>query len=348
MKALRKLLAPLLAACALCLAPSPALALEAKEGLVKIHVNESNARVSLYKLVDIARGRYESFLFGQEATTSFATLGIDGKQVKLGDAFDYRFTARRSETGVVLEFRSSFCVVRESVDFAKSEGAALADGVRIGFEIENVSERDEVVGLRYLLDTFLAEKSGIHFATDKAEKLPVETELLPGGGETWIATPGEKLGFMVQLAGRGVDRPDRVLLANWKRLSEAPWGFEANGQRNFTLVPYSINDSAAALYWEPESLPRGGTRKIGFALGSFSEKGYSAPEAASVTEQLFGATVLEGQPADPRTALAADLVAVRDLLTRIDRAIETGDAKPEEIAAWKSILERLEARKKGY
>ena len=65
-------------------------------------------------------------------------------------------------------------------------------------------------------------------------------------------------------------------------------------------------------------------------------------------EQIFGATVLDGKPADARTALAADLVAVRDLITRIDRAIASGDAKPDEIAAWKSILERLEERKKGY
>jgi hypothetical protein len=332
----------------ICVCSLPLLALEAKEGLVKIIVDEVNARVSLYRLVDIAKNRYEPFLYDQDPRTTFATLSVDGKQAKLGDASDYRFTVKRTETGVNIEFRSSFCVVTEAIEFARSNGSALADGVRFGFVLENVSERDAALGLRLLVDTWLAEKSGLHFATNKSERINTETEITRSTGEVWIATQGEKARFMIQLSGSGIDSPDRVLLANWKRLADATWGLEPNSQRNFTLIPYSINDSAAALYWEPVAVPRGSVRRIAIAMGSFNENGYAIAQPRTATEELFEATVLGDAEADPAIALSTDLVAARDLITRIDFALATGNATPDEIAAWKKILDRLEERKKGY
>jgi len=326
----------------------PALALEAKEGLVKIAVDETNARVSIFRLVDIAKGKYESFLYDQDPRTTYVTLSFDGKHAKLGDASDYRFNVLRTETGVTIEFRSSFCAVREMVEFAKSEGSALADGVRLSFELENVSEKDATLGLRMLVDTYLGEKAGLHFASDKNPKIVNETEITRDSGEAWLSTTGEKGGFMIQLEGAGIDRPDRILVANWKRLADSTWGFDPNPQRNFTLIPYSINDSAAALYWEPTSVPRGGIRRLSFAMGAFNEKGYAAQSARSTTEQIFEAAVLGQAQGDKASALAIDLVAVRDLITRIDQAIASGNADPQEIAAWKKILDRLEERKKDY
>ncbi len=327
-----------------------ATALELKEGLVRLVINESTARISIYRLVDIAKGRYESLIFDQDPRTSFATLSIDGRFAKLGDASDYRVSVSRTDTGAQIEFRSSFCAVRQYLDFAKSEGAALADGIKVRFELENVSERDSMLGLRYLIDTNLAEKSGIHFSSSTRSRINEETSILPNAADTWIATPGDKASFMVQFGGPGVDRPDRVILANWKRLSDAPWGFEANIQRNFTLVPYSINDSAMDLFWEPGSVPRGGIRKISFFMGSLNEKGYPAAVAGKTqTEDIFASTVLSAGTPDIQASIATDLVAVRDLISRIDRSISTGaKISDEELAAWKRILDRLEERKKVY
>jgi hypothetical protein len=336
--------AALLLALSLCLQ-----ALEAKEGLVRLVVNEATARVSLYRLIDVAKGRYEALVFDQDPRTSFATLSADGRQYKLGDSSEFRATAARTETGVRIEFRSSSYVVRESLDFARSEGSALADGVRVSFSLENISEREASLGLRCLLDTWLGEKSGAHFATDKRPRISEETAILPTDADTWLASPGDKASFMVQFAGPGIDRPDRVLLSNWKRLSDASWGFDANPQRNFTLVPYSINDSAAALFWDPLSVPRGGTRKLSFAMGSLNEKGYPAADGKTSTEAIFAATVLGTAAPDAATSMAADLVAARDLIGRIDRAIaEGGTISADELAAWRKILDRLEERKKGY
>jgi hypothetical protein len=324
-------------------------ALEAREGLVKIIVDESTARVSIYRLVDIAKERYVALIFDQDPRTSFQTLSADGRQYKLGDASEFRFSTGRTDTGIRIEFRSSSFVLRQFLDFAKSDGSALADGIRVAFEIENISEREASLGLRCLLDTWLGEKSGIHFVSDKRTRISEETAILRASDDSWVATPGDKASFMVQFAGPGIDRPDKVVLANWKRLSDASWGFDVNSQRNFTLVPYSINDSAIALYWEPISVARGGSRRISFVMGTLNEKGYPEASEKTTTEQIFASTVLGSAAPDAATAMAADIVAVRDLVSRIDRALSTGGTiSDDELAAWRKILDRLEERKKGY
>ena len=206
-----------------------------------------------------------------------------------------------------------------------------------------------MLGLRVLIDTWLGEKSGAHFRTAKLPRIGSETALIPSGGDSWVASTGDKASFMVQIAGDGIDGPDEALLSNWKRLADAPWGYDANPQRNFTLIPYSINDSAIALYWEPAVVSRGGTRKASFFMGSLNEAGYRAPDGKTKTEEIFAATVLAPGAPDASTSLAADLVAVRDLISRIDRAIAAGGTiSDDELAAWKKIIERLEERKKGY
>jgi hypothetical protein len=339
----------LIAALALALLPLAASALEVKEGLVKLVASETTGRVSVYRLIDVAKGKYEPLIFDQDPRTSVVTLSADGRQVKLGDSSEYRFQVSRTDGGIRIEYRSATCVVRQTYDFAKSAGQALADGVRVGFELENVSERESMLGLRVLIDTWLGEKSGIHFRTAKLPRIAVETALSGSGEDKWVASPGDKASFMVQFAGDGLEGPDEVLLSNWKRLADAPWDYDANPQRNFTLIPYSINDSAIALYWEPTAVSRGGTRKVSFVMGSLNEEGYRAPDGKTKTEEIFAATVLAAGAPDAATSLAADLVAVRDLVSRIDRAIAAGGTiSDDELAAWKKILDRLDERKKGY
>jgi hypothetical protein len=327
-----------------------AASLEVKEGLVKIVVDETTARVSLYRLIDIPKGVYEPLVFAKDPRTSFATLSIDGVQYRLGDASDYRFSVSRTDRGALIEFRSKACIVKENLDFVKSEGAALADGLKISYSLENVSQKDESIGLRLLLDTYLAEKSGLHFRTDTKARISTETSLDALSGDSWISTPGDRADFMVLLKGPGLDKPDRALLSNWKRLSDESWGFDAVASRNFTLLPYSVNDSALALYWQPGFVKRGDTRRISLIMGAFNAKGY--PEQTSETDAtaaLFASTVLSNPGAEPAAAISSDLVAVRDLLSRIDLSISSGKApSPEELAAWQKILDRLEERKKGY
>ena len=75
-------------------------ALEAREGLVKLVVDESTARISVYRLVDVTKDRYEPLFSIRDPRTSFATLSVDGRLYKLGDAAEFRPTTKRTDTGL--------------------------------------------------------------------------------------------------------------------------------------------------------------------------------------------------------------------------------------------------------
>ena len=330
---------------------SGASALEIKSGVIRAVIDETTARVSVYELVDPSKGRYEPLLFDADPRTSYATLSFTGKLYRLGDSADYRFTVTKTDTGARIEFRSASCVVDEDVDFVTSAGSALADGLRLTFSMTNVSEKDAAIGLRFLADTWLAEKSGLHFKTQDRPRIGDETSLDASDAASWLETPGDKADLMIQYRSAGAPAPDRVLLANWKRLNDEPWAFDTVSGRPFTLLPYSINDSAAALYWQPAAIAKGSTRTAAIILGVFDAKGYPVERASkeAATSALYAQTFPMPQGTDVQTQMAADLLTVRELLAKIDEAMANGRTpQADEIAAWQKILDRLEERKKGY
>jgi hypothetical protein len=325
-----------------------AAALEIKSGIVKAVIDEGNARVSVYKLVDVAKGRYEPLLFDIDPRTSYASLSFAGRIAKLGDASEYRFTVSKTEAGARIEFKSAYCIVDEDLEFVTSAGSALADGVKLTFTVTNVSQQDSAVGLRLVLDTWLGEKSGLHFKTDLQPKITEEGALGAASGDSWIESGNDKTAMMVVLKGSGFPSPDKVVFANWKRLNDEPWNYEAVAGRSFTLLPYSVNDSALSLYWLPGELAKGSSRKYTTIIGVFNEKGFPGG-AAGDTSALYAQSLSSSVSADPSAAMAQDLLTVRDLVARIDQAMAGGKAlSADEIAAWLKILDRLEERKKGY
>ena len=326
-------------------------ALEAREGLIKIVVDETSARFSLFRLVDVAKDRYEPLFFDLDPRTTSLTLSFDGRQYRLGDSSEFRQAIARTDTGISIEFRSALARVTEHLDFARSAGAAIADGIRLSIETENVSQKEAPLGLRLLVDTFLAEKSGVHFRLPGLEKLTNETLFEASSIPEWVATPGDKISFMIQFSGDGLVAPDRVHFANWKRLNEAPWILDASSARNFTLLPYSVNDSAVAIYWLPKNLAPGAKSSLTIAMGAFNDLGYPLAKAGDKgTDELFSKTVLsQSTSTDKKSLMETDLLAVRDLLTRIDLVLSSGSQPTaDEIAAWRKILDLLEERKKGY
>ena len=332
----------------LALSLSLAQGLEIKSGIVKAVIDEGNARVSLYKLVDAVKGRYEPLIFDMDPRTTYLTLSFGGRQVKLGDSGDYRVTVTKTDTGARIEYRSAACVVIEDIAFVVSHGAALADGFRFTFTITNASQADAEIGLRFLVDTSLGEKSTSHFRTDLQPRIAAETGLAPGAGDAWIESMNEKAALMVVLKGSGFAPPDKVVFANWKRLNEETWLLNPVEGRSFTLLPYSVNDSALALYWQPTSVARSASRTVETILGVFNESGYPLSAGPASSSTLYAQAMPGTAPAGSTDALAQDLLTVRDLIARIDQAIASGSLSAEEIDAWQRILDQLEARKKGY
>ena len=327
-----------------------AFGLEAKDGRVKLVVDDRTGRFSLYYLVDVTRNRYEPLLYDQETRTTYATLMVDDRAYRLGDAPDFRIAVSRDAAGKVrVEYRSSFCVVRQVFSFVSSPGAPMADGVAIEYSIENVSKAESSIGLRVLLDTYVGEKSAAHFVAQSAGPLASERALSGDYADIWMRGLGSADGSAANLQvllSAPATRPDTLLAANWKRLNDSSWSFEANPSRNFTLLPYSINDSALALYYDPTPVRPGSTRSVVVGL-SQAVDGYDAYVAAKGDRPPVVAIAAPSATA-PLDEMA-DLIAVRAVIEAIDALIAAGQAPgTDELEALDATLRRPEARKGQY
>ncbi len=324
----------------------PLSALETRDGKVRLNVDERTGRFSFQFLADADKGTWVPMFYAEETRTTYATISVDGKTSRLGDSSDYRVSVSRDGSSVTVEYRSSLLVVRQVFTPIVPPEAPLAEGLSVEWSIENVGARDTRVGLRFLLDTSLGERSGIHFELPSAGAVPGETVLEGNFADTRLLSPGSTGSTLqVALSGANVDTPDRVVLANWKRLDDAAWMPETSAGRSFTMLPYSINDSAAALFWEPRALRRGETLRFRTALGAGAGRDFGGSAAVTVAAGYL-------PPLDVGTdklgALRSDLAVVKSLLDLIDGLLSSGSPDAAEIEHARLVLERLIARRSAY
>lgn len=326
----------------LLIAASAAGAQELSNGRMRVRIDPRNGSFTVHYMADVVRRQFVALLDDKEARTSFPTLYLDQRAIRLGEAPEFRVSVSTEQGAALISYRSSTAVVRQRLDFTTSPGAATADGIAVSFEIENISDRDMQVGLRYLLDTWLGERDGSHFVLPNAGVLAGETLLAGDFNEGHIVSPGSGAALYLPFSAPAT-RPDRVVAANWKRLSDAAWTIEVNASRGYTLMPYSINDSALALYFEPQALRRGERRSVAVILSAATPGAYATaarPADASPTGTIAIA---------PNLDIMADLITARKLLEALNAALAAA-APPgaDELAAFEALLKRLEERKAGY
>lgn len=307
---------------------SPALTISNSE--TELVINEQNGRFSVYALA--ADGDKTPLLVAEDPRTTMLTVLAGSKIYRMGDSFEFRQAFESTSDTADIVWTSGPLVVTQAFEL---DGKTLS----IEVKVENSSEQDLEVGLRYLLDTYLGEK-GEHFAADG---LPVEKET----DYVWVApyeiesSDGEDVSLYVVLSGSGITDPDRVVIANWKRLNDASWTFEANQSRDFNLLPYSINDSAIALYYEPEMVPSSTSKTISFKL-DWRKAGiaYSTSDPTVNT----GISQADQELVD---SLLDEIVAIDALLLAIDKLLSS-DADPteEQLAEIRNTLSNLEERRK--
>jgi hypothetical protein len=352
----------LIAVAFICL--SSLAALEVKDGLMKVVLFEDSGRFGVYYLSDVAKGTYVPLLFDRDPRTSSLNLLVDGKLYRMGESADFRIGFRRNGTGADFIFKSSFCTLTQNFSFVKSAGASLSDGVAVTITFENASEKDEYAGLRLILDTYLGEGGTSHFSSNLRQRVTGETRLDARSKDEWIASVEEgKTGLAVPLSTADAVRPDAIVLANWSRLDSAAWDFEYNQTRNFTLQPYSINDSAIAMDWDATVIQRAKSRSVAFILSGFKggvpgayEKGAlqaaaSDSSASAASGKPFVAPSGSAQATGQGTlaSVQTDYMVVDDLLKRLNAALQPdASLSTADIDAMRKVLEELKAKKAQY
>jgi hypothetical protein len=347
-------------------AAAPGFGLDAADGRVRLTLIEGTGRFSVSCQTGSNGGSYVPLLATQDPRTTTLSVVYGNKIYRMGESSEFSEKAERVPGGARFVWKSSFLQVTETFSFVSALDSSVRTGVRIDLSLKNMSEQDITAGARYLFDTYLGEPSGVHFRTPALTQVNRETALTPADKAAWWVSPraGDKdnFGLQTMLSGTGVTVPDRVVFANWKRLSDASWAYDTSSARNFSLLPYSVNDSAVAQYYEARPVPRSGEATITLVMGIYSPAGYNAaapapsavvsspppvaPDFSSEVKQSLD----EGRTAkDDSKAAQADLATVNAILNEIDAKIGSSSGmSDEELALIESALKDLGSRSGRY
>ncbi len=346
-------------------------ALEVREGRMRLVLHEGIGRFSLYirsapegaPSGEPAGARFIPLFVDRDPRTSGLNLVVNNKIYKMGDTAEFSERVEKASSGRPARFLWESKTVRVVQEFlpVSSSASAQADGVRMSIRIENLTRGELTAGVRLCLDTYLGEETLSHFSTDRHQEIRGELSISTGNMvRFWQSGPSQSsqdVGLFCLTAGPEVTSPDEVVFANWKRLSESSWGYQTSTKRNFNLMPYSINDSAVCLYYEPETLKARGSREVSIILGDMTlgASGEAPQAAASLTA---GAT-LEALGEQLRTssrdfedipaAILQDLDHLNKLLEAIEDKLSPGaDISDEDIRLMEQILSDIKDRSERY
>ena len=336
-----------------------ASALDVSDGRIRLSLVEGSGRFTISSQNSGGSGVYVPLLATQDPRTSTLSVVYGNKIYRMGESSEFKETAEKLQGGARFIWRSTFLQVTETFTLIPAADSRVATGVRIDLGLRNLTEQEISVGARYLFDTYLGEPGNMHFRTSALAQVNRELTLTPADKTTWWVSPlandKNQFGLQVMMSGPGITVPDRVVFANWKRLSDASWAYDTSAARNFSLLPYSVNDSAAAQYYEARPVPRSGELTFTLALGAYSPAGYSglgsgpvaaAPAPTADFPSSVRQSLAQGRnAADDAQAARADLASVDAILSEIDAKMgASASMSDEELALIESALKDLQGR----
>ena len=269
-----------------------------------------------------------------------------------------------------------FFKVTLDVRFTGRRITGVEDGVLIRYLLENFTGDAMETGLSLVLDTTLGEKQDAHFyvpngtpgeaSAGKGPEQPV------GGSAPWreitreTALTGRRIpDFWLSMDSasessvclRGVLRdqavsvPDALLFVNYRFFRENPYPPRVRAGKGFNYGPYSRNDSAVVLQFDPERLGPGEKKEYRTILGlcgdgEYERLGDAEAPAEGPPVPAPAPVTAAGQTGGPETR-----TSVKETIEKIDRIIEelnrhlekeSRSATDEEIRSLSERLETLE------
>jgi len=341
-------------------------ALEIDEGRVRLVLHEGIGRFSLYTRSGSTQDTEIPLFVDQDPRTSGISLVVNEKIYKLGDTPDFSEKIEKATMSGIprFEWESRTLKVVQEFSPVSSPTSTEAAGVHMSIQITNLTRSKLSVGLRMCFDTYLGEENLSHFRSDRHQEIRNELTVSKADMIRYWLSPSSKspqeIGLKCFTSGADITSPDKIVFANWKRLSDASWDYKTSSNRNFNLMPYSINDSAVCMYYEPVTIiPRGG-REIVLVLANVTLSDYGVEVAAPVptpseppvdTLQALGDRVRAdaGSGEDDSAALRRELENLNDLLAEIERRLSSEeDINDQDLRLMEEILSAIKYRSERY
>lgn len=245
-------------------------------------------------------------------------------------------------------------------------GKRLLDTCLVRYDITNADAAPHVLGLRFLLDTFIGSNDAVPFtiagvkepcSTMKSFDRPADVpDFISALEKQDLNNPGIVAHLSLKY-GAGMEPPSRVTLGAWPAASlrKEPGGEAAQMFNTRWAVPVlpmdkakssenPAGDSAVTLYWDDKEVPPKETRTVGFAYGLGSVTGEKTgglgliAGGELVASKEFTLTAYVKNPA-PGTAITLTLPRGLQLAGGTDKeavpAIPPGSASPYSTVTWR-------------
>lgn len=263
-----------------------ALPAELFSGDYRLSVYPETGSFSLARLSPTGKQRYEAlFEDRNSASTNWFSVLSNGRVFALVPRGVNKPTVIAEESSITIIFvPSDDFLVTQRFSFI---GTAAESNISLSIvtTLENTSGKAGTFAVKALVDTNLGESQGIHFKTDRRERLSSETELVPAQiKDRWLSSPGKSHVLVFPFASWPV-MPERIVLANWERLKTLSWNPPVVEGRSFNTL-YSVSDSALLFVWPQETVGANKSLSVAMTLGEGTVTPNLSTESGSSMDQF--------------------------------------------------------------
>ncbi len=318
--------------------------LELTGGDVMATLNSATGSVGVYQLSERGKNRYESLLEDKnKGTTSWFAVSFNGTVYKLSRRLGKPIKLEPTDRGARYVFElTDDCLVTQNVSLLSDRLSGSPGAVVIETIVENTSGKRSRVSLKALFDTVLGEGEGIHFSTDRRNRISSETLLMTGRDpDRILISRGKARALAIYIDSDAATKPESVHLANWERLSTLSWTPEVIEGRSFNTI-YSIQDSAALFTWPELTIEPNASYVVRVIAGPYREGADLGTQSFAVSRQLPDSGLIEAQAVSATLTESERQRRIRVLLDKISVVEQNPDrASDSELASLNRQLDVL-------
>jgi hypothetical protein len=194
---------------------------------------------------------------------------MDDRLLRFGFFGRREVPLRQSGNGLECGTDMDGILVSQSWHLVEGLTSGAEDNIRFEFTAENRSDRERIVGFRFLLDTMNGPLDSAPFFVpnlgmiDREGPLPEVPEFVFVLDE--LMEPYNP--YQIVFRHPGLSAPDRVVLVNPERITPSVWMLEEFGDSFQYGGKLGLTDTAVALYWDEAVLKPGEVRTGSFEIG---------------------------------------------------------------------------------
>lgn len=239
---------------------------EVFSGDVKLVLKTGTGSFGIYVIPE--QGKEIPLLSTYDAyNSSFFAIKCGRKEYRLNRENGVKTSTRKTAYGAQLVYTIDN-KAQVTVDFSlfpSISTSSRVDMIRVTVYTTNLGKTIQSFSVKSVFDTILGENAYTHFSTAARSRVDGERLYTDMSGERWIRSSNEDSTIQFLLDGKGITKPQAVILGSKDLLSGTSWQPAIQESRGFSSV-LTYNNSALGINWPTFYLDPQKTNAITFYI----------------------------------------------------------------------------------